>query len=267
MRKRSRAAAWSASLSAALIVSGAGAAFPEDDARAQAKAAPPKKAEVQALLKQAAPDGKPRVSTILGDAGGGRFPVLFVTVGRDCNKTPGGSDNCSPTTLPHLAVVTRGADGKLALGGTLALPRKAAPWDVVEPLKWGVSSVKDYDRDGKPELFVIYGYHGPMQAGLGDVYYREWALLNLEPAPSVALHVTLDEKPQASTLESVESKYKLPPPGAAVPEIAVTRTVGTYVEGKDDRATRQEQVVYRYDAKKDQWAAAPVAQPARPNRR
>ena len=98
----------------------------------------------------------------------------------------------------------------------LPLPTAAPPWDQPEELKWGITQIKDWDGDGKPELLVIYGYHGPTEWAVGDTYYRDLILVNLDTL-GAAVHLTLDQVPQAS-MPGWESKFKF-----AGPELTITR--------------------------------------------
>src|SRR5437763_3514370 len=91
----------------------------------------PSKGDVAKLLKKSIKDVK-SVSQVFADAGGGRFPVLFVTRGRHClSRTVEGQkeENCSATTLPHVALV----DGS-GVVAELPLPTAAPPWDQPEEL-------------------------------------------------------------------------------------------------------------------------------------
>jgi hypothetical protein len=204
---------------------------------------PPPKAEVVKLLKQSIKDVR-SVSQIFADVGGGRFPVLFVTRGRDCIERTIDKEkeqNCSTTSVPHAAIVQTGASG-LTLAGELALPTVAAPWDQPEELKWGITQVKDWDGDGKPELLIIYGYHGPTFWAIGDTYYRELVLLNLEPLAQ-SVRVTLDQTPQDSANLDVASKFKF-----AGSELTITRHAGTYDDKKSERVYRDDKQLWRRGA-------------------
>src|SRR4051812_30922031 len=115
----------------ALAVAGIGSA---------AGAQPPSKSEVGKLLKKTIKDVR-SVSQVFGDLGGGRYPVLFVTRGRDCISRvieKQREENCSATSVPHAAIVLAGAGGP-SLVAELALPTVAAPWDQPEELKWGIT--------------------------------------------------------------------------------------------------------------------------------
>lgn len=87
-----------------------------------ALANPPSKSDVAKLLKQTIKDVR-SVSEVFADLGGGRHPVLFVTKGRDCIERTIDKEkeqNCSATSIPHLAIVKRGS--ALSLESELALP-------------------------------------------------------------------------------------------------------------------------------------------------
>jgi hypothetical protein len=188
---------------------------------------------------------------VFADLGEWRFPVLFVTRGRDCIERMVDKEkeqNCSPTTVPHAGIVKRDAKGELQLEGELALPTAAAPWDQAEELKWGITNVKDYDGDGKPELLVIYGYHGPMVWAVGDVYYRDLCLLNLDKLAE-ALHVTLDEKPEASASPDIETKFKF-----AAGEVQLTKKFGDYDGGKGERVYQESKIIWKWDPAQDKFA-------------
>jgi hypothetical protein len=212
-----------------------------------AAAAPPSKGDAFTALKKSIKDVK-SVSQIFADVGGGRFPILFVTRGRNCLERvidKQREENCSATTLPHAGILKRDEKGQLALEAELALPTAAVPWDTTEELKWGITNVKDYDGDGRPELLVIYGYNGPMVWAVGDTYYRELCLLNLDKlAP--ALHVTLDEKPQASVNSEITTKFKF-----AAGEVVLSRRVGDYDDRKGERVYQASTLTFRWDAAQD----------------
>jgi hypothetical protein len=206
----------------------------------------PGKGEVAKLLKKTIKDVK-SVSQVFADAGGGRFPVLFVTRGRHCiSREVDGQkeENCSATTVPHAALVD--ANGVIA---ELPLPTAAAPWDQPEELKWGITQVKDWDGDGKPELLVIYGYHGPTEWAVGDTYYRDLILLNLDTL-GAAVHLTLDQVPQAST-PGWESKFKF-----AGPELTITRKDSDYDSARGERVYRESKQLWARGAD-DKYALTP----------
>jgi hypothetical protein len=212
-----------------------------------AAAAPPSKGEAVTALQKSV-KGLKSVSQIFADLGDRRFPVLFVTRGRDCIERvidKQQEQSCSATTLPHAGVLKRDEKGQLQLESELTLPTTAAPWDMIEELKWGIANVKDYDGDGKPELLVIYGYNGPMFWAVGDIYYRELCLLNLDKlAP--ALHVTLDEKPQATVFSDISTKFKF-----GTGEVLFTQRSGDYDDSKRERVYRESTLSFRWDAAKD----------------
>jgi hypothetical protein len=190
----------------------------------------PSKGDVAKLLKKTVKDVK-SVSQVFADAGGGRFPVLFVTRGRHCisREVDGQKDeNCSATTIPHAALV----DGSGVIA-ELPLPTAAPPWDQPEELKWGITQVKDWDGDGKPELLVIYGYHGPTEWAVGDTYYRDLVLLNLDTL-GAAVHLTLDTQPQSSGMPAVESKFKF-----AGGELTITRRDGDFDSERGERVYKE----------------------------
>jgi hypothetical protein len=224
-----------------------------------ADAAPPSKVEAVKALKKSVKDVK-SVSQVFADLGEGRFPVLFVTRARHCleRQVDGEKEqNCSATTVPHAAILSRGSTGELQVDGELLLPTSAPPWDQPEELKWGIANVKDHDGDGKPELLVIYGYHGPTVWAVGDTYYRELCILNLDKL-GVALQVTLDQKPQDSASLDLESRFKLLPG-----EVQLTRKVGDYDGAKGERVYKDEKVVWRWEAARDQFVQVNAKAPGR----
>jgi len=186
----------------------------------------PSKLDALRLLQTAVP-GTRSVSDVLPDPGDGRFPVLFVVRGNHCieREIDGQKEkNCSSTTSPHVAVLHRGDDGKLAVEKELALPTEAPPWDQQAELTWGITFVKDYDGDGKPELLVAYGYHGPMEWAVGDIYYKNLAIVNLD-ALGVAFNVVVERNPQAGSDTTVHCTWKLVANGPGF-DIVINRRSG-----------------------------------------
>jgi hypothetical protein len=217
----------------------------------------PRKVDVLRQLQHDRTDVK-SVSDALEDIGDGRYPVLYVTAGKDCiHRVIDGQreESCSPTTLPHVAVVRRAADASLAVEATLDLPLEAAPWDVPDEMQWGIHFIKDYDLDGKPELMLAYGYHGPMVWAVGDTWYKHWCIINLDKL-TMAIHEVVNVSPQAGSATLVESKWKLVPAKDGAPAITVTTSTGDYDERKGERVFRETVKTYRYDPAADRWVAA-----------
>jgi hypothetical protein len=176
--------------------------------------------------------GARSVSDVLADLGDGRFPVLFVVRGNHCIERviDGHKDrSCSPTSTPHVAVVHAGADGKPAVEKQLALPTEAPPWDLPEELKWGITFVKDYDGDGRPELMVAYGYNGPNEWGVGFTYYKNLVIVNLDDL-NIAFETVVDVAPQAESAPESHGKWKLAPNGAGF-DIEIARRRRTSGQG------------------------------------
>jgi hypothetical protein len=202
-----------------------------------AAAAPkvPGKAAVQAALK-AQGVKSPSVSHVYAVAD--RFLVLFTTKGRDCytrDDVPGKPKECSDTMAPNVAAIARAADGKLTVEGTLALFTQEPPWDQAgASTKWGIVQVQDFDRDGTPELLVVYGYEGQSQPAVGSTAYRHLALVAPKPL-RVTLRLDLDVRPQASVFGQVTSRFKF---DSKKPEVVVTRV--TSAKTSDDSGKREE---------------------------
>jgi hypothetical protein len=216
---------------------------------AAAKPALPKK-DVLKVVKAAVADAK-SVTDVFADIGDGRFPILFTSGGKDCiSRTIDHQkdESCSPVTRPHVGIVRKAADGTLALEAELALPTEAAPWDVPEEMKWGINIIKDFDGDGKPELMLAYGYHGPSYWAVGDTWYKHWCILNLDKlAPAIC--VVVDQLPQAGSEPHVESKWKLLPAAAgAAPDIEIARSE-TMGDDKPRQTTRR----FRWERTSDTW--------------
>lgn len=91
-------------------------------------------------------------------------------------------------------------------------------------------------------MLIIYGYHGPTVWAIGDTCYRELALFNLVPL-AIAVHVTLDQKPQDSANLDLESKFKFS--GA---ELTITRHSGEYSDAKSERVYKDSQQLWRRNA-------------------
>jgi hypothetical protein len=196
------------------------------------------------------------ISEVLADVGGGRYPVLFWQKGRDClTRTIEGEieKHCSATAEPHVAIVKRGEGGALSVEADLALPTAETPWDLDEPPKWGVTLVKDWDGDGKPELLVIYGYNGPMVWAVGNVAYRSLAIVNLADALSLSVAVVLDQHPQASVKDVVESSWRVLPGSDGKPTLQLKVTEAAYDDAKGERVPRSSTVLYRWDAASDRF--------------
>lgn len=216
-------------------------------AEAQKPPAPPNKKAVQTLLK---PLHKVvRVSKVIGDAGGGRWVVLYTSHKEGKGK--------SSATF-WVGLVTAAPDGALTLAGKLSLPTEMAPFEDIEPIKWGTSAFKDHDGDGKPELYVVYGYTNEPQPAVGDTYYRAMALLNFDgAAPTIALALTLDESPEADTPPEIISKLSFAKlkPGAPA-EATLTTTISDYDEGAGERMPgKPKKTLYRHDPARDVWVA------------
>ena len=115
-----------------LIVAGGLTAALPASAR-DAGPAPPTKKEARALLRPAPPVPRVsvRVSHVLADLGGGRFPVLGVRTERrtaeDIADEEESWDHWSGEyaqayVRPFVAVVERGPDGRLSVAGSTDLP-------------------------------------------------------------------------------------------------------------------------------------------------
>ncbi|MCC6998655.1 MAG: hypothetical protein IT370_28850 [Deltaproteobacteria bacterium] len=192
---------------------------------------------------------KATVSKLLGPAGALRWAALYVVRDHKRNTARHGV-----ATVSRAPVTPEGGQGAISIDGTAELPAAATPSELIEPVHWGSAALKDHDGDGKPELLVIYGYNGPMSAGLGDIYHRELALLNLDGAPTLALHLELDERPEALASREVLSKWSFskPAPGSP-PEVTMTSTIGDYDARARARKVRVVKVTYRWDATGDSW--------------
>src|SRR5262245_29747254 len=84
----------------AVIMAGGGSAGAESAKRAPRKM----RGEAVKVLK-ARDKSVSSVSDVLADMGGGRFPVLYLTRGRDCTRSAGPNEDCTPTSAPHVAIV------------------------------------------------------------------------------------------------------------------------------------------------------------------
>jgi hypothetical protein len=114
-------------------------------------------------------------------------------------------------------------------------------------MKWGINAIEDFDKDGKPELMLAYGYHGPSYWGVGDTWYKHWCILNLDKlAPAIC--VVVDQLPQAGVTLHVESKWKLLPAAAGAPDIEIARS-----ESTGDEKPRQSTRRFHWDAATDTW--------------
>jgi hypothetical protein len=212
----------------------------------------PTKAAVLALLRGAKVEVSPPISHVLADGDSNRFAVLFLTKGRDCytrEQVPGKPKECSPTTLPNAAVVTRNADGTLALAGVVALPTREAPWDVSGGMKWGIAQVRNLVRDGSRDLLVSYGYDGPSYPAVGFTSYRDLALVSLARV-KVTLHLPLDTRPQAGSLDRQTASFKF---SSDKPELVVTRLVSVAEEDFRKRRETTELVTWRYAPDAGEW--------------
>ena len=218
-----------------------------------AVAGPPARKQVLPLVRAANPGATVVVSNVLAGDAPGQFVVLFVKKERDCytrDEVPGKPKECSPTSLPHVALGARDA-GALGLRGGVALPTRAAPWDVAGELQWGIAQQGDRDQDGKRELLVVYAYDGPSLPAVGSTRYKDLALIATDP-PALALHVGLEESPQASVHDRVRAKFKFT---AGKPELVLSRTVSSPGE-PGEREEVDEVVTYRVDAAKHEWRIA-----------
>lgn len=216
------------------------------------------KIDVLHVLKSADSTVK-SVSELLPSIDGHYIPALYVTGGRDClTRTIDGEkeENCSSTTTPHVALLKRNVNGALTIERSLALPIQAAPWDTPEGTAWGIHIVKDYDLDGKPELMLTYSYHGPMVWAIGNIAYKHWCIINLDQL-TLAAHVIVYERPQATVTAEIESSWKLVPVLGETPRIVVHRSEGTYDDAKGGRLYRKSVLTYRYDAPTDRWVPIP----------
>lgn len=213
------------------------------------------KGDVLRALRAKAP-AVSSVSEVLADVGGGRFPVLFWVKGNACiERTVDGAidKNCSPTATPHVAIVKRDAAGSLSVEADLALPTAETPWTIIEEPKWGISVVKDWDGDGKPELAVIYGYNGPNVWAIGYTSYRTLALVNLADALSLSVAVVIDQHPQATVVSELTATWKFLPGGDGKPALQLKVTEAAWDDGKSARVPKSSTLTYGWDAATDQY--------------
>lgn len=240
------------------------------------KAAKPGKPQVTALLKAKLAKTPFRVSDVLDDVGGGRFPVLYTTSTKHCDPHPGMSeediraerkagnnpDICVQAVYPHLGILGS-SGGELSVESLTDLPTTTTPsTDLEGKFLWGITPVKDFDGDGKPELLLIYSYAGAVEPGVGTTNYRELTLVNLELKPTVAVNVILRTDPEAETLDSTDFKYKFSPATAKVPMLTLDGTISALDEKADEKRPRKETRVYLYDATGDKWSLVEQPKPA-----
>jgi hypothetical protein len=136
----------------------------------------------------------------------------------------------------------------------LTLPVAATPWDAQDPFKWGITTQKDHDGDGKLELFVVYGYCGPTQPAVGNICYRDAAIINLDKL-ALGFHATLDQKPEASVTPLIETKWKL-----TGPELVLSERTGES-DGSGERTFTERKITWRWDAAKDAYVEDKTAAP------
>jgi hypothetical protein len=213
---------------------------------------PPSKAAVLAALRGPAAGKTPAVSHVYASGVAEKFFVLYTTKGKDCytrKDVPGKPRECSPTTLPNVALVSRAGE-TLTVDGTLALPTQEAPWDNPGALQWGVVQVKDFDLDGTPELLVVYAYGGQSLPAVGPTRYKHVALVSPKPL-RVALRLDLDHLPGASSLDQSRGRFKFAPGKA---EVVVTRTISSATAGGSGREEVTETTTHRFVA--GAWKAA-----------
>lgn len=212
------------------------------------------KAEVLKVVRAKMPAAQ-SISDVLADVGNGRFPVLYWHKGRHClTRTVDGQkdESCSATAEPHVAIVKRGESGQLSVEADLALPTAEPPWAQDDPPKWGVTLVKDWDADGKPELVVVYGYNGPTAWGVGFTSYRSLAVVNLD-ALSLSAGVLLDQHPQATVTSVIESTWKFVPGSDGKPALQLKVKEATWDDQKGDRVPKSSTVTYGWDATGDKF--------------
>jgi hypothetical protein len=195
----------------------------------------PRRADVARMLRQALKTEAIQTE-VLADAGGGRFPVLFVTRG-----TPGKEDQhvdeqgdgprCRNTNVPHVAIAAVGPTG-LLLETQLELPTSNTACDWMGPLEWGVTRLHDHDLDGQPELVVVYGYNGANHSEIGNERYKELAIVELRPV-KIALHVVLSDIGCASIAQQMKSEWRFLPRAGAPDDFQLTRTIASLGRGCD----------------------------------
>lgn len=241
-----------------------------------AKAAKPGKPQATALLKTKLAKMPFRVSDVLDDIGGGRFPVLYTTSAKHCDPHPAMSeediraerkagnnpDICVQAVYPHLGILGS-SGGELAIESLTDLPTATTPsTDLEGKFLWGITPVKDFDGDGKPELLLIYSYAGAVEPGVGTTSYRELTLINLETKPTIAVNVILRALPEAETLDTSDFKYKFTPGTGAIPELVLDGTISTLDEKADEKLPRKAVRRYRYEAASDKWSLVEPQRPA-----
>lgn len=241
-----------------------------------AKAAKPGKPQVTTLLKAKLAKTPFRVSDVLADVGGGRFPVLYTTSARHCEPLPGMSEeelraerkaghepeNCVQAVYPHLGILSS-SGGELSVESLTDLPTATTPsTDLEGKFLWGITPVKDFDGDGKPELLLIYSYAGAVEPGVGTTSYRELTLVNLEAKPTIAVNAILRALPEAETLDTSDFKYKFTPSAGTIPELVLDGTISTLDEKADEKLPRKAVRRYRYEAASDKWSLVEPPKPA-----
>jgi hypothetical protein len=258
-----------AAVALAVAIAPARAATPGAGPAGPSAPRPPTKKELRPLFAPGPGEARAsvRVSHVLGDLGGGRFPVLgYRTVARTAAEIAAEEeawDHWSgpypeADVAPFVGVVARAPEGGWTLAGRTDLPTAESPH---ADFGWGRAALGDHDGDGRPELFVVYGYRSRFPGStFGEMALKENAWVAFPDgagAPAVALHLTVRRVVGGLEQPDLDVTWRYAEGEGGRRDVVVT----TREDGRPEAT-----VTWHHDPAADRWVApvAPAAPPAAP---
>lgn len=216
---------------------------------------PPSRAELAKLLKKLSSKDRPHVARILGDSGGGRFPLLLEKRYRfSYHEGVSGSSDTEAGVRFYVSVAQRLPDGTWELDPLLEMDGSAALDQ--GKFSWNRAVVKDLDGDSQPELLTEYSYCGEANPGVsGGNCYRKLGIATLSKPVSLALSIILDFTPgdrddSEESTSAEKSTYRFIQAADGHTELQVTTR---YAASDGKRASRPKTTTYRYSSNERRW--------------